>query len=70
MVKKVTKKKAVKAKAPKKEKMPEIKDERCYCGHLRSEHDYHAGARTPANKGKGRCLKCACFKFVWKEYIY
>jgi len=64
------KKKVTAAKKPKKEKMPKIKDEMCYCGHLKSEHEYHVGANTPANKGMGKCTKCACFKFTWCAYIY
>jgi len=40
-----------------------VKDEMCYCGHLKSEHnDIYA-------KGHGSCTKCNCKKFTWKEFV-
>jgi hypothetical protein len=45
-------------------KMTKIKDERCYCGHLKSEHF------NTLVRGHGKCKKCWCKKFTWKEFVY
>ncbi len=45
-------------------------DEKCRCGHLRSEHQ---SALRGAAFGHGRCKKsrfCGCQKFSWAERIY
>jgi len=42
-------------------------DERCYCGHLKSNH--RGSAVAP---GQGMCEHqgCPCYKFTWKEFIF
>lgn len=42
-----------------------VVDERCYCGHLRTEHS------TLLAPGHGPCpiKKCDCAKFTWKSYV-
>lgn len=41
-----------------------IKDERCYCGHLKSEH------WDRFSQGHGPCIKCDCPQFTWKEFVF
>ena len=42
-----------------------IIDERCRCGHLKSEH-----GTTMVAVGHGSCNECGCCRFTWMEYIY
>lgn len=41
-----------------------IVDERCYCGHLKSEHGY------VVLQGINGCFQCSCREFVWFGYIF
>ena len=41
-----------------------IVDEKCKCGHLRSEHNDTLAI------GHGDCKVCECFKFTWTGFIY
>lgn len=56
-----------------------IVDERCSCGHLKSEHGPSEVSKLKlvmppevlsAIKGHGKCTKCDCKKFTWVEFIY
>ena len=52
----------------------DIKDERCSCGHLKSEHypsSYHIGGNLTPLKigGHGRCSKCNCTKFTFTDWV-
>lgn len=38
----------------------EVVDERCYCGHLKSEH------RSPV----ASCKKCDCNRFTWFGWVF
>ena len=43
-----------------------ILDERCTCGHLRSEHESPAcGVRASSNH-----LPCPCRRFTWKAFVF
>lgn len=46
-------------------------DERCQCGHLRSEHnDLGIGQTMPVQwLGHGTCLKCACIHYRWESFV-
>jgi hypothetical protein len=42
-----------------------ILDELCHCGHLMSEHNDD----NPFYPGHGRCLRCECKHYSWKEFV-
>lgn len=44
-----------------------VTDERCRCGHLRSEHHDSIGG---AALGHGRCRRCRCQKFSWAAHVF
>ncbi len=37
-----------------------VVDERCYCGHLKSEH----------NETKWECWECPCKRFAWYGWVF
>jgi PRTRC genetic system protein C len=41
----------------------DIQDEKCTCGHLRSEHN------DRFEQGHGSCKKCDCRKFTWDSWV-
>lgn len=44
----------------------DVVDEKCRCGHLKSEHtDLH----PVYAKGKGACKKCECERFTWVSFV-
>lgn len=43
---------------------PEIVDERCQCGALRSAHE-----DTEFSIGHGACPSTKCEQFTWKNYV-
>jgi hypothetical protein len=43
-----------------------VKDERCQCGMLRSQH----GPGRFGAFGHGECTQTGCVQFTWKERIY
>lgn len=46
----------------------EIVDEKCRCGHLRSEH-ISEHIEDSLARGLGSCTKCGCLRFTWKSNI-
>lgn len=46
-----------------------VLDERCWCGHLRSEHEDTAAYGHGACKADG-VPACPCPKFTWKSFIF
>ena len=41
-----------------------VVDERCYCGHLKSEHGPYDAV------GYRACLQCGCRRFVWYGWVF
>lgn len=49
-----------------------VRDEMCYCGHLRSNHEDPALLPFPGlAPGHGKCSdeSCDCVKFTWKSFV-
>lgn len=44
----------------------EVVDERCYCGHLKSEHR----ATVFDVEGHGSCKECSCDRFTWFGWVF
>jgi hypothetical protein len=41
-----------------------VVDEKCGCGHLKSEH------RATLRPGHGSCLRCPCTQYRFKTFIF
>jgi len=53
----------------------EVVDERCYCGHLKSEHrDRVIYGRLADGRAlepnEGSCMKCECPRFAWFGWVF
>jgi len=48
----------------------EIVDEKCECGHLKSEHGPSIIQGMEIEGGHGECQKCQCAQFTWEEFVY
>lgn len=52
-----------------------VKDERCTCGHLKSEHSgrrHAVGKGAVSVVGHGQCRatdECACSQFTWASFV-
>ncbi len=50
-----------------------IVDQKCYCGHLSSEHEPSQrpfGGQTYKFGGHGPCRECNCVQFTWQSFVY
>ncbi len=47
----------------------DVADERCRCGHKKSEHHPQLASMPSEIRGKAYCAACPCTRFTWIKFI-